>query len=627
MKKKQLVGLGISCAWLTLVASSCAPGQPSGSERQGEHKDPIFYGTRDTDDEACVLVELPGGLCTGTIIAKNGSTAYVLTAGHCVERQPPPSEMRVGQGTDPTEGADAIYPVVSYALHPNYNGPGDYDIALLTISNAANAPVIPAAQPGEDTLNVGSVVEFVGYGRTEQGGLGIGHRLTVPGKIANSTLTPAPALGPLTFEYIQTPDIGGPCQGDSGGPAFVGTGASKRVVGTTSYGDQACTSFGVSARVSGYYDDFIAPRIGNSPTTPPTCSECVGNATKAGAGCAASWARCDAGACAATADCCLTFLDCYNDCGSNDSACQQACINSHPTGVTQYDAYATCICDQQCTTPCAKECVADPGPDPATCDSCSETKGPTSCGSQLTACENSADCVAYSDCYAAATSAAALATCRAQHPQGATLVDAYLNCVCNTACRTECAAECADPTGVACGFSSVGEGGLCDACWQKSCCALGKACADDQACLACALDPDCVDDPKFQQFLGCIETNCEAECLSNGTGGTGGTGGQGGSAGSAGSAGTGGTDGGAGGTDPGGAGGTGGDAGSGGAGAASGGTAGTGSNAAPRSKDKDGGGCSVSSPADTQPSHVALLLGALFALTAAGRRRKSPRCN
>src|SRR5262245_34733933 len=130
MKKKQLVGLGISGAWLTLIAASCAPGQPSGSERTGEHKDPIFYGTRDTDDEACVLVELPGGLCTGTIIAKNGDKGYVLTAGHCVAQQPPPSEMRVGQGTDPTQGADAIYQVTSYALHPKYDGPGPYDIAL-----------------------------------------------------------------------------------------------------------------------------------------------------------------------------------------------------------------------------------------------------------------------------------------------------------------------------------------------------------------------------------------------------------------------------------------------------------------------------------------------------------------
>ena len=114
------------------------------------------------------------------------------------------------------------------------------------------------------------------------------------------------------------------------------------------------------------------------------------------------------------------------------------------------------------------------------------------------------------------------------HPQGATLLYAYFDCLCDTACRTECTTECADPTGVACGFSSVGEGGLCDACWQKSCCAQGKACAENTACLDCALDANCVSDPMFQQFLGCIDTNCKAECL--GTGGTGGTGGSGGSA-------------------------------------------------------------------------------------------------
>ena len=67
-------------------------------------------------------------------------------------------------------GADAIYPVTElrHSSELRYE-PGDYDIALVTIGNAANAPVIPALQPSEDTLNVGSAVEFVGYGRTEDG--------------------------------------------------------------------------------------------------------------------------------------------------------------------------------------------------------------------------------------------------------------------------------------------------------------------------------------------------------------------------------------------------------------------------------------------------------------------------
>jgi hypothetical protein len=500
MKNKTLLGCGLSCVVLALIPASCTPGGSAG-ERSGKASEPIFYGKPDTDDAACVVIQLPGGLCTGTIIAKNGSTGYVLSAAHCFERQPPPSSIQVGQGTDPFGvGADVIYPVTAYAVHPQYRQ-GDYDIALLTIGEAANAPVIPALKASEDTLNVGSAVEFVGYGRTENDTLG--KRLTVNGTIANSPYSPAPALGPRQFEYIQTPDVGGPCQGDSGGPAFVGTGANKRVAGVTSYGDADCTIFGVSTRVSAFYDDFIAPRIGTGSTNPPpaTCSQCIGTATAANTGaCRTQWARCAEGACAAPTDCCATFLDCYSACGESDAACQQSCSTRFPTGRSQYDIYSSCICDQQCTTQCQAECVVDPGPDTTTCNGCTEAKGPTTCSAQTTACENNADCVAFSDCYAAASSAAELSACERQHAQGAQLLYAYFDCLCNTACKTECSKECAGPSGVACGFSSVGEGGLCDACWQKTCCAQGKACADDAACLNCALDPNCVSDPKFKQF-------------------------------------------------------------------------------------------------------------------------------
>src|SRR5688500_2435549 len=148
MKNKTLLGCGISCVLLGLIPASCAPGG-SPDERSGKAAEPIFNGRPDTDDAACVAIQLPGGLCTGTIIAKNGSTGYVLTAAHCFDRQPPPSSVQVGQGNDPFAqnpggGADVIYPVTGYAVHPQYTRAGDYDIALVTIGEAANAPVIPA---------------------------------------------------------------------------------------------------------------------------------------------------------------------------------------------------------------------------------------------------------------------------------------------------------------------------------------------------------------------------------------------------------------------------------------------------------------------------------------------------
>ena len=203
----------------------------------------------------------------------------------------------------------------------------------------------------------------------------------------------APALGPLAFEYIQTPDIGGPCQGDSGGPAFVGTGANKRVAGVTSYGDADCTIFGVSARVSGYYADFIAPRIGGTHHRParPVHNASAPPPQPIPAACRTSWARCEKGACAATDRLLRDFPRLLQrPAAQTTRLASRLASRSSPTGVAQYDTYSTCICDQQCTTPCAAECVADPGPDPTTCNGCTETKGPTSCSAQITACEDSA---------------------------------------------------------------------------------------------------------------------------------------------------------------------------------------------------------------------------------------------
>src|SRR5512134_1117242 len=125
MKRRSWFGCGL-CGVFVLIGASCSAGGPGKDEPSAQRGDPIMYGTADTDDTACMLVRLPGGLCTGTVIAKNASTgiAYVLTAGHCVERTPPPSEMEVRQGPNPVSAPEAIYPVVSYELHPSYEGAG-----------------------------------------------------------------------------------------------------------------------------------------------------------------------------------------------------------------------------------------------------------------------------------------------------------------------------------------------------------------------------------------------------------------------------------------------------------------------------------------------------------------------
>lgn len=58
-----------------------------------------------------------------------------------------------------------------------------------------------------------------------------------------------------SFLYLQT--NGGPCQGDSGGPALVKIGDKYYLAGITSYGDNACSAYGISTAVQDYYDWIV----------------------------------------------------------------------------------------------------------------------------------------------------------------------------------------------------------------------------------------------------------------------------------------------------------------------------------------------------------------------------------
>src|SRR5262249_25026175 len=114
----------------------------------------------------------------------------------------------------------------------------------------------------------------------------------------------APVDQQITANYFKYTEggathIGGPCEGDSGGPALLPSGAPQGqqvVVGTTSYGDSNCTSYGVSMRVTsqtgpgGFISTYRAggpsstsgssssggPAGGGS--TPATCDDADGNA-------------------------------------------------------------------------------------------------------------------------------------------------------------------------------------------------------------------------------------------------------------------------------------------------------------------------------------------------------------
>jgi hypothetical protein len=204
----------------------------------------------------------PSIFCTGTLIAAD----TVLTAGHCAQGNSA-SSVAVYFGTDPTQDNDPRFVGVSEVVtHPSYSPQPDDDLAYLKLSqpvlDVTPIPPLPATL-GFSQSDVGSLpLEFVGFGRTEFNGGDT--RLTVTGTLGGLGCSVSGCGGihsvSTQISYLQNGGAGGPCNGDSGGPAFVMRAGTRYVGGVTSYGDQNCTQFGVSARVD-TQTDFISDAL------------------------------------------------------------------------------------------------------------------------------------------------------------------------------------------------------------------------------------------------------------------------------------------------------------------------------------------------------------------------------
>lgn len=324
-------------ALVSLIAAGCAVADPDEQEeteqpeKVGQKEQPILGGSPDSGNGAVVYLEGNTGACSGTIIAKNGSYGYVLTAAHCDGMQ------WIVRDSDLscTNNCDDVWQVDDQIVHPNWDGdPGNgYDFSLIRFIGAdANTPVIPPAT-NPDGVQVGTVVEHSGFGLTESG----------PTNLRMHVSTPVDELYSLFLVFDQTGGEG-TCSGDSGGPAIY----NGKVVGVTSFGDQNCTQFGGSGRVQAVYNNFIAPYINGEVVE--NCDTCFESAIN--------------GQCANAVDACLAdenlpcyqLVECFNNCGANDDACINACADAHPTGIDPYLAIFECTYCDACPSLCADEC-------------------------------------------------------------------------------------------------------------------------------------------------------------------------------------------------------------------------------------------------------------------------------
>jgi MYXO-CTERM domain-containing protein len=195
--------------------------------------------------------------CSGTTIAKVGTSGILLTAAHCVVahdamenitlpiRVVPPSQLSILAGSDwrTSLSLGRTYTVAEVAVPAAYDGATNSpnDVALVRYLNPIpSVPAIPALAPAEDVLAVGDTVTLVGYGQTETDSMNTVRR------------TVGRTIGTLTENHVLygQGDGKGQCKGDSGGPAVIQVGGALRVAGVISYGDVGCTLLGAAVRVS-----------------------------------------------------------------------------------------------------------------------------------------------------------------------------------------------------------------------------------------------------------------------------------------------------------------------------------------------------------------------------------------
>lgn len=196
--------------------------------------------------------------CSGTLI----DTDVVMTAGHCVASGSgvvSASRIAVYVGDDPRSDLSSHdYTVSEVWRHSSFNSSTlDYDIALIRLSTAVTeavtpVPALPSAE-GFTSADVGMNLNFAGFGYDETGTYGYKLQVDLPLGGLGCTVDGCSGSGSSARMISYEQDGGvGPCSGDSGGPAFVDRGGDIYVGGNTSYGDAACTRYGVSSRADAF---------------------------------------------------------------------------------------------------------------------------------------------------------------------------------------------------------------------------------------------------------------------------------------------------------------------------------------------------------------------------------------
>ena len=203
--------------------------------------------------QSLVVVRLPSGQCTGTVLAEN----LILTAAHCVVSD----KIRVR-----SYGDRKLHRVVDAVVHPQYQHAQSaiatrVDLALLKLATTLPDRAKPALLARRSTT-AGEAVLVAGYGLDDA------DAVNVTGRARMATLIVLEQrigiLLQLRDPAMQDAQLGA-CGGDSGGPAFA-LRDDLVVVGVVSAGPERCGGFTFVTPITPYYDWIVetARKLGSA---------------------------------------------------------------------------------------------------------------------------------------------------------------------------------------------------------------------------------------------------------------------------------------------------------------------------------------------------------------------------